>query len=62
MKRFVEGQDRSQLILLPDCLDDYVGEEGLSRCPREAHMMYSSLAASHTRRGVRGRQWPGHDL
>jgi transposase len=27
MKRFVEGQDRSQLILLPDCLDDYVGEE-----------------------------------
>ena len=27
MKRFVEGQDRRQLILLPDCLDDYVGEE-----------------------------------
>ena len=27
MKRFVEGQDRGQLILLPDCLDDYVGEE-----------------------------------
>ncbi len=27
MKRFVEGQDRSQLILLPDCLDDYVGED-----------------------------------
>src|SRR5215468_7558153 len=27
MKRFVEGQDRSQLILLPECLDDYVGEE-----------------------------------
>src|SRR5262245_8128163 len=26
MKRFVEGQDRSQLILLPDCLDDYVTE------------------------------------
>src|ERR1700759_698166 len=26
MKRFVEGQDRSQLILLPDCLEDYVGE------------------------------------
>jgi transposase len=27
MKRFVEGQDRSQLILLADCLDDYVGED-----------------------------------
>ena len=27
MKRFVEGQERSQLILLPDCLDDYVGED-----------------------------------
>jgi transposase len=27
MKRFVEGQDRSQLILLPDCLEDYVGED-----------------------------------
>jgi len=26
MKRFVEGQDRAQLILLPECLDDYVGE------------------------------------
>jgi hypothetical protein len=27
MKRFVEGQERSQLFLLPDCLDDYVGED-----------------------------------
>jgi transposase len=27
MKRFVVGQDRSQLILLPECLNDYVGEE-----------------------------------
>ena len=26
VKRFVEGQDRDQLILLPECLDDYVGE------------------------------------
>jgi transposase len=31
MKRFVEGQDRSQLILLPDCLDDYVGEDNTVR-------------------------------
>jgi transposase len=27
MKRFVEGQDRNQLFLLPDCMDDYVGED-----------------------------------
>jgi transposase len=27
VKRFVEGQDREQLILLPECLDDYVGED-----------------------------------
>jgi transposase/transposase-like protein len=27
MKRFVEGQDPSQLILLPDCLADYVWED-----------------------------------
>ena len=27
MKRFVEGQDRTQLMLLPECLDDFVGED-----------------------------------
>ena len=27
MKRFVEGQDRRQVALLPDCVDDYVGED-----------------------------------
>src|SRR5215510_3099518 len=27
VKRFIEGQDRGQLILLPECLDDYVGED-----------------------------------
>ncbi len=27
MKRFIEGADRSQLTLLPDCLDDYVEED-----------------------------------
>src|SRR5471032_793610 len=26
MNRFVEGQDRQQVTLLPDCLDDYVTE------------------------------------
>ena len=27
MKRFVEGKDRRQTTLLPDCVDDYVSEE-----------------------------------
>jgi transposase len=27
VKRFVEGQDRAQLMLLPQCLDDFVGED-----------------------------------
>lgn len=26
MKRFIQGEDRSQRILLPECLDDYVAE------------------------------------
>jgi len=26
MKRFVEGEDRQQVMLLPHCLDDYVTE------------------------------------
>jgi hypothetical protein len=35
---------------------------GLSRCPREPHMMYSGVAASHRRRARGGAQWQGHDL
>jgi transposase len=27
MGRFVEGEDRSQSTLLPECLDDYVTED-----------------------------------
>jgi transposase len=27
MKRFIEGDDRLQVTLLPECLDDYVGED-----------------------------------
>ena len=27
MKRFVEGADRTQATLLPECLDDYVAED-----------------------------------
>src|SRR5690349_10714676 len=27
MKRFIEGEDRKQVTLLPECLDDYVGAD-----------------------------------
>jgi transposase len=27
MKRFIEGEDRTQVALLPECLDDYVGRD-----------------------------------
>ena len=27
MKRFVEGEDRTQITLLPECLDDYVADD-----------------------------------
>jgi len=27
MKRFIEGEDRTQITMLPECLDDYVAED-----------------------------------
>jgi len=27
MKRFIEGEDRTQTVLLPTCLDDYIAED-----------------------------------
>jgi transposase len=27
MKRFIEGEERSQITLLPECLDDYIADE-----------------------------------
>ena len=27
MKRFIEGQNRNQVTLLPECLDDYIAED-----------------------------------
>jgi hypothetical protein len=31
MSGFIEGEDRRGRLLLPDCLDDYVGEDNLGR-------------------------------
>ncbi len=27
MKRFIEGKDRNQVTLMPECLEDYVAED-----------------------------------
>ena len=27
MKRFIEGEDRSRVTLLPECLDDFIAED-----------------------------------
>jgi transposase len=31
MKRFIEGEDRTQITLLPECLDDYIAEDNAVR-------------------------------
>jgi transposase len=43
MKRFIEGQSRTQSTLLPDCLDDYINEENPVRVV-EAFVEHLDLA------------------
>ena len=31
MKRFIEGEDRAQVTLLPECLDDFIAEDNSVR-------------------------------
>lgn len=31
MSRFIEGQDRQQVTLLPECLDDFIAEDNTVR-------------------------------
>ena len=31
MKRFIEGDNRTQVNLMPECLDDYIGEDNSVR-------------------------------
>jgi hypothetical protein len=45
MKRFVEGEDRRQATLLPECLDDYVAPDNPVRII-EAFVDELDLAAS----------------
>ena len=45
MKGFVEGADRQQTTLLPECLDDWVGE---SNPIRAVDVFVDALAVSYT--------------
>jgi len=45
MKRFVEGADRGQSTLAPECLDEWVG----SRSPRRVATSNSSIQPSRGR-------------
>ena len=31
MKRFIEGEERSQVSLMPECLDDFIAEDNPAR-------------------------------
>src|SRR5438552_11098512 len=52
MKRFIEGQDRAQITLLPECLDDYIAEDNPVRVV-EAFVDQLDLAAL----GFEGVDW-----
>ena len=52
MKRFIEGQDRAQITLLPECLDDYIAEDNPVRVV-EAFVNQLDLAAL----GFEGVDW-----
>ena len=53
MKRFIEGEHRNQVTLLPECLDDYIGEDNpvrgsplrsLTRATRQSTPLASAYA------------------
>ena len=52
MKRFIEGEERSQVTLLPECLDDYIAEDNPVRVV-EAFVDQLDLAAL----GFEGVDW-----
>lgn len=57
MKRFIEGQDRSQVTLLPECLDDFVGQDNPVRVVDAfvAELDLASLGFGGTMPAVTGR-------
>src|SRR5471030_708413 len=47
MKRFIEGEARTRVTLLPECLDDYVTEENpVRRRPQIAQCLYAGAFAA----------------
>ena len=41
MKRFIEREDRSQVTLLPECLDDYIAEDNPMRVVDASSMSWT---------------------
>ena len=54
MKRFIEGEDRSQVTLLPECLDDYIAEDNPVRVV-DAYVEELDLQSSGSRARSRRR-------
>ena len=56
MKRFIEGADRSQWTLLPECLDDWVSEDNPVRASMRLlmHSILQSLASRYSRQRPAG--------
>jgi hypothetical protein len=51
MKRFIEGQDRSQVMLLPEFLDGYFGQGNPVRVV-DAFLDAGALPTLHERYGI----------
>ena len=62
MKRFVEGADRGQSTLLPECLDEWVEESNSVRvaCVAIGHGFEAVKKISAA--GLFGPQWPNSNL
>jgi hypothetical protein len=54
MKRFVEGEDRRQGVLLPEFLDDYVGEDNPVPSAAGASRAWGELQRRHIAAGGGG--------
>ncbi len=52
MKRFIEGADRTQVSLLPECVDDYVAEDNPVRVARIGKAWHSSIQRYRGRLGT----------
>jgi transposase len=50
MKRFIEGEDRHQVTLLPECLDDFIAEDNTVRI---VDVFWASMARARPQRDAR---------